>query len=44
MQEECDDRETGAHTSEEEDELCISMLLRDDPKLTVNVLLKINFL
>ena len=31
-----DERETGAQTSEEDDELCISMILKNDPKLTVN--------
>ena len=31
-----DERETGAQTSEEDDELCISMFLKNDPKLTVN--------
>jgi hypothetical protein len=31
-----DERETVVQTSEEDDELCISMFLKNDPKLTVN--------
>ena len=34
--EEPDERETGANT-EEEEEVSISMILRDDPKLTVRL-------
>jgi len=39
-QEDLDERETLMNTDEEpQDELCISMLLRDDPKLTVIIYL-----
>jgi hypothetical protein len=39
LEDDLDDRETGINTlgegSGEEEELCVSMLMRDDPKLTV---------
>lgn len=33
--EDADDRETGVHSDEEEDEVCISLLLKNDPNLSV---------